>query len=118
MAMTTPTDITEFLQELDAGVFAEKVGHELSQIAMAVVEHGRPGRLQVTLDFKQIGHHHQLTVKHTMTSTRPTLRGKKTEEDATDTPMHVGRGGKMTFFPDTQMDLIPKEPKPARQAEE
>tara|TARA_R110002110_G_scaffold415835_1_gene657180 strand:- start:12449 stop:12781 length:333 start_codon:yes stop_codon:yes gene_type:complete len=101
----------EFFGELDAGIFADKLGSELSNLAMAVVEHGRAGKLTIEIGIKQIGHHHQVNVIHKMTATRPTLRGKKTEEDVTETPMHVGKGGKLTVFPEEQMDLLPKQPK-------
>lgn len=107
--MSNPTDITEFIGELDAGIFAEKLSTEISNMAMAVVQHGRPGKLTISLDMKQIGHHHQVNVTHKMVATRPTLRGKKTEEDVTETPMHVGKGGKLTIFPENQMDLLPTD---------
>lgn len=106
--MTKPTDITEFLSELDAGIFQDKLSAELSNMALAVIEHGRDGKLTIDISLKQIGHHHQVNVKHRMTATRPTRRGKKTEEDTTETPMHVGKGGALTIFPEDQMDLLPR----------
>jgi len=99
------TDVGEFFEELDAGVFAQKIGHELSQVAASVVNHQRAGQIQITLDVKQIGSGHQVAVTHKLRSTRPTKRGKVTEEDETQTPMHVGTGGAMSFFPENQMQL-------------
>lgn len=107
--MAKSTDFCELLGELDAGIFADKLSHEISQMALAVVEHGRAGKLQITLEMKQIGHHHQVNVSHRMLSSRPTLRGKKSEEDTTETPMHVGKAGLLTLFPEEQMDLLPRE---------
>lgn len=107
--MPKSTDICELIGELDAGIFADKLSHEISQTALAVIEYGRPGKLQITLDMKQIGHHHQVNVSHKMISSRPTKRGKKVEEDTTETPMHVGKAGLLTLFPEEQMDLLPRE---------
>jgi hypothetical protein len=45
-------------------------------------------------------------IGHTLKVSRPTLRGKATEEDTTTTPMYVGKGGKMTIAPDAQMDFL------------
>ena len=109
--MTKPTDVTAFIDELDAGVFSEKVAHALSQMALAVCEHGRDGSLQLTFKVKRLGNGSQVNVAHRMLSTRPTLRGKVSEEDTTETPMHVGAGGAMTIFPENQMDLIPNSGK-------
>ncbi|MEM6485316.1 MAG: hypothetical protein AAF662_10070 [Pseudomonadota bacterium] len=108
--MTKPTDFGVFINELDAGVFSDKLAHELSTAALAVVQHDRVGQLQITLDIKKIGTS-QVTVSHKMRSTRPTMRGKQTEEDTTETAMHVGKGGRMTFFPESQVDMFTGEVK-------
>lgn len=64
-------DIATLINDLDAGVFAEKLATAISKNAMAVVD-----------------------------------TGKVSEEDTTTTPMHVGRGGKLSFYPENQMDLL------------
>ena len=53
--MSKPTDTTEFLQELNGGAFASQIGHALSEVAAGVVDHGKAGKLTITLDFSQIG---------------------------------------------------------------
>lgn len=32
----------------------------------------------------------------------PTAKGKRSEENTTKTPLYVGRGGKLTLFPENQ----------------
>ena len=100
------TDITTLLNDLDAGVFAEKLSAAISKNAMAVIDTGKEGEVVITLKMKQIASHHQVEVSHKIKFTRPTHRGKVAEEDTTTTPMHVGRGGKLTFYPENQTDMF------------
>ena len=44
------TDLPEFINDLDGGVFAEKVSHALSDVAAGVIETDKNG--EVTLKFK------------------------------------------------------------------
>lgn len=106
---TRGTNITELLGELDAGVFTEILSHVVSEMALSVVEHDRPGKLSIVLDMKKLGNGQQLSVGHKIVATRPTLRGKSTEEDASDSVMYVGRGGKLTLLPENQMDWLERQ---------
>lgn len=96
------TDFAQLIGDLDAGVLLEKLSSEISKMALACVTHGRTGKMELTLEMKQIGHNNQVNITHKMKSTVPSLRGRKIEEDITQTPLHVGKRGKMTFYPDTQ----------------
>ena len=53
--MSKSTDTAEFLEELNGGAFASQIGHALSEVAAGVVDHGKAGKLVITLDFSQIG---------------------------------------------------------------
>ncbi len=103
------TNVEDFITELDGGVFVEKLGQALSDVAAGTIDHGKgrkKGKLVLELDIQQIGESHQVQISHTLKVSRPTLRGKATEEDTTTTPMYVGKGGKMTIAPDAQMDFL------------
>jgi hypothetical protein len=103
------TNVEDFISELDGGVFVEKLGQALSDVAAGTIDHGKgrkKGKVVLELDIQQIGESHQVQISHTLKVSRPTLRGKATEEDTTTTPMYVGRGGKMTIAPDAQMDFL------------
>ena len=52
--MSKPTDTTEFLQELNGGAFASQIGHALSEVAAGVVDHGKAGKITITLDLSLI----------------------------------------------------------------
>lgn len=114
------TDVKTFLEDLNGGVFEEKLSTVLSDVAANVVTQGKPGKVQVTFDIEQIGNGYQVQVKHKLTYSKPTLRGKVTEEDTTITPMHLGRGGRMTLFPEGQEMLFDKKgnPNPPHKVEE
>lgn len=104
-APSTSTNLGEVLDELNAGVFASQVGRALSDVAMGVVTHGdkgKKGKVTITFDMTRIGESNQVNVKHSLAYVKPTHRGKSAEDATTETPMHVGRGGKLTLVPDTQ----------------
>lgn len=102
---STTTNLAEVLADLNGGVFEQQVGRAISEVALGVVTHGdkgKKGKVTVTFDFARIGESTQVAVKHTLAYTRPTSRGKSSEDTTTETPMHVGRGGKLTLVPESQ----------------
>ena len=101
------TSIVELLPDLNAGVFEQQINRALSDCAANVCQYGKKGEVVLRFSMKQIGEGHQVAITHSLKSVIPTSRGKITEENATDTPLHVERGGKLTLYPNTQtrMDL-------------
>ena len=96
------TDFQGLLQDLYGGVLIEQINHLLTDIAANVVTHGKKGELTLKLKIEQIGDANQVRMKHSIKAITPKARGRVTEENETETPLHVGRGGVMTLFPDTQ----------------
>lgn len=99
---STATDINALLDDLDAGVFREKVARAVSDVALGVVQNGKAGDVTIKLSMKQIADSRQVHCDHKVTFTQPTAKGKKSEENTTSTPLHVGRGGKLSLFPEEQ----------------
>lgn len=96
------TNVDDFVDELGAGVFKEKLAHVLSEAALGTVLHGggsKKGKVTIELTFQQIGENEQVVVSHKLAHVTPTKRGKRSEEDVTETPMFVGKGGKLTIAP-------------------
>lgn len=102
------TNITDFLAELDGGVFEQKLSRAVSEVAIGVVNEGKPGKVTITLDMKPIGNGHQVTIDHKLSFVRPTRKGRLSEDDSTQTPMHVGPQGRLTMFPENQNQLFDK----------
>lgn len=100
------TSFSDVLAELEAGTFEDKISRALSDCAQGVVNTGKTGKLVIQLDLKRIAASHQVTVKHSVKFVRPTMNGKVTEENATETPLYVGVNGKLTVTPDTQEKLF------------
>lgn len=100
------TEVQEFVADLEGGLTEQKLSTALSAVAAGVVDTGKKGRVMLTFDIEQIGNAHQVTVVHKVGIIRPSLRGKSTDEDSGTTAFHVGKGGKMTFSPETQVDFI------------
>lgn len=95
------TDTAEFINELNAGVFAQQIGHALSEVAAGVVDNGKAGNVTITFNLKQIAGGHQVAINHKLAFKVPTKRGNRSEDTALDTPMYVGEGGRLTLFPET-----------------
>jgi hypothetical protein len=110
--MSTPTDIAEFLDELNGGAFASQISHALSEVAEGVVAFSKAGKLVITLDFSQIGEASQVKIKHKLDYKVPTKRGTRSENATLDTPMHVGTGGKITLFAEKHDQLFTREQAP------
>jgi len=110
--MSTPTDTTEFLNELNGGVFASQIGAALSEVAAGVVDHDKAGKLVITLDLIRIGETSQVKIKHKLDYKVPTKRGTRSENTSLDTPMHVGSGGKITLFAENHAQLFSREQAP------
>ncbi len=113
-AIPKVTSVEEVLHDLDAGVFAEKIGAAISQTALNTCVHGKPGRVLIQLDMKRIGESSQVELKHTLTYKHPTAKGEITEKDGTTTPMHVGPGGVLSLMPHQQRQLFGDGPQDTR----
>lgn len=111
-----PTDIADFLNSLNAGVFAQQVGAALSEVGGGVVDHGKKGKLVITLELSQIGESNQVKVNHKLNYQVPTKRGSRSEDTALDTPMYVTAKGLELFQTDPTAQMFTREdtPVPAR----
>jgi hypothetical protein len=87
------TDANEFLNSLNAGVFAQQLGRALSDVGAGVVDHGKKGKVTITLELSQIGESNQVKVNHKLDYAIPTKRGTKREDTTLDTPMYVTENG-------------------------
>ncbi|MBN4020354.1 hypothetical protein [Morganella morganii] len=97
------TSVPDFLSELDAGVFENKLSAALNDVAFGTNKNGGTGEVHIILKFTQADED-RLKVSHKLKFVTPTKRGK-TEEDTTETPMWVGKGGKL-ILPEDQGQLF------------
>ncbi len=100
MTSETKTSVADFLGECNAGILMEKIGIALSLAAAAQINHGggnKKAKLTLEFGFLQMGDNDQVIVSHKLASSLPTKRGKKSEEDVTETAFFVGRGGQLTI---------------------
>jgi len=99
------TNFAEMIGELNAGVFEQQVNQAISDVALGVVTQGKAGEVTIKLSLKQIGEGNQVSVTHKLSYVKPTMRGRLSEEAATDTPMHVGAGGVVSLYPNKQTSM-------------
>lgn len=100
------TDLVEFFGEMNGGAFQEQMQQAINQTALAVCENGRKGKIKIEIDFKKISRLNQVDIDACLTYQKPTLRGKVTEVITINTPMYVGKGGKVTIFQEDQSDMF------------
>lgn len=101
--MKHATNVDDFVSEMHAGTFKDKLALTLSQAAQGVITnagaHCKKAKVTIEFNISQIGDMDQVVVSHKLGSIIPTKRGKKMEEDTTETPFFVGKGGQMTINP-------------------
>lgn len=97
---------TNVLPDLEGGVFPAKIDQALKDVALGVISHDKAGSVTIKLDLSKIKGTHQVRMKHKVSYSQPTLNGKKTEENTTDTPLFVGQNGSLTITPENQMDWL------------
>ena len=110
--MKEPTTI-QLLEDLDGGVFVQRLDAALRAVALGVTTEGRDGEVIIKMKIKQIGSSSQVNAVHQIKYIQPTAKGRVVEEATTSTPLHVGKGGRMSLFPDTQPSLFANEPRTA-----
>lgn len=91
------TDIGEFIYDLEAGQAAQQLSVALSQVAAAVVDREKKGRVSIAFEFEHIPGTHQVRIAHTVKYLRPTMTGQATEEASGATVLHVSRGGALSL---------------------
>lgn len=107
-----PTDSSDFIQSLNAGVFAEQFGRAVSDVAAGVIDHGKEGTVTLTFKFKQIAQTNQVNVTHKLDFSQPTKRGKKREDTTLDTPLYVTPEGLQLMQTNPTEQLFRKEDTP------
>ncbi len=91
------TDVSEFITDLDGGVFDRKLSIALSQVAAATVDNDKTGEVTVKLTFQRIPGTSQVRCEHTLKYVKPTMDGKAGEEEKRSTVMHVGKFGALSL---------------------
>lgn len=100
------TDVGQFISDLDGGVFEQKIAIALSHVAASTVDNDATGKVTLTFDFKRIPGTTQVHCAHKLHYSRPTMNGRASEEEMRVTALHVGKGGKLSLAPETQMKMF------------
>lgn len=111
MSENRNTPLDEFLSDLDAGILEQQLSMALSNVAEAVVFTGKAGKISVTFNISQIKKFDQVEIKHALTISKPTPRGKQIEEESSETPMYVHKGGVLKHYPAKQGQLFGEKTK-------
>ncbi len=102
MSNVKQTNVVDFIGELEAGIFQERMAIMLSEAALGAVMHNRKGKVTVSFDIARVNESGQVMVSANLKNTKPTKRGSITEEVKSDTPMWVAKGGVITIEQPTE----------------
>lgn len=103
------TDVSEFITDLDGGQFDRMLSIALSQVAAGSVDNDGKGEVLVKFSFEKVPGSHQVICKHGLKFTRPTADGKASEEVTRKTALHVGKFGRLTLAPETQIAMFDRQ---------
>lgn len=103
------TTVSEFMEDLDGGMFDRKMSVALSTVAASSMDHDKVGEVSIKFSFKKIPGTHQVQCEHVLKFTRPTADGKASEEEKRSTALHVGKFGRLTLAPENQMAFIDRK---------
>ncbi len=106
------TDVTELIQDLDGGQFERMLSAALSQSAAAAVDNGKQAEVTIKLVIKPIKGTQQVHMNHTLVFKKPTSQGKTSEEATQTTTLHVGRFGRLSLTPESQLAFIDRQGQP------
>lgn len=95
-----PTDVSNFMGDLNAGIFEKQLGAVLSDVASGVVMNSKQGEVTIKLKIKQISDTQQVNISHSIDYKTPTAKGHRTELSEGATPMHVLKGGCISLMPE------------------
>ncbi|MDG3555664.1 hypothetical protein P7L54_06825 [Acinetobacter bereziniae] len=104
-----PTNAKQFIGDLGAGTFANQLGAAISMVAQGAVAHNKKGQIKITLDIARIGDSTQVEIAHTLAYVEPTAKGKRAEDTASKTPMHLNAGGDVTLFANHTSQLFTED---------
>lgn len=108
------TNLETFFEEMDAGIFAQKLATALSDVGLSTVNEGTSnakGKVVAEFGYKRIGDSRQVMLSCKLSYKRPTSKGAISEETTSSTPFYVGPRGALTLIPDTQQSLFAEKDK-------
>ena len=106
------TDVTEFLTDLDGGQFERMLSIAVSQVAAGTCDNDGKGEVNIKFTFSKVPGASQVICAHSLKFTRPTADGKASEEVTRKTALHVGKYGKLTLMPESQVQMFTREGQP------
>lgn len=101
------SDIGDFISELGAGTFEEKVQEALKAAGYSTMKHSGTSEIVIKLKITPASQT-QTKIVHSIETKMPTLNGSKTEKNSTHTLMYVWEQGKFSIFPENQSDMFSK----------
>lgn len=91
------TDVSEFITDLDGGMFERILSQALSDTAAAAVDHGKVGEVTVKFKIERISGTQQVRMQHDVKFKKPTSMGTASEDTSGATVLYVGKYGALSL---------------------
>lgn len=98
------TDVSEFMTDLDGGMFERILSQALSETAAASIDHGKVGEVSIKFKIERIAGTHQVRLQHDVKFSKPTSMGRASEETSGATVLHVGKYGRLSLAQPSLLD--------------
>lgn len=109
---TTAPQTSGAATDIDGGQFARKLSIAVSRCAAAAVDKDKAAEVVIKLKFSKIKNTAQVHCDHSLKFVHPTEDGKSSEEETRTTTLHVGKFGKLTLAPESQMSFLDRQGQP------
>lgn len=103
------TDVHELIGDLDGGALESRLSRVLSDVAAGVIDHDGKGSVSVTINLSRIGNSYQVMADAVLKYKRPTSKGEVSETNISETPLYVGKGGRLSLLQEEQGQLFGKK---------
>lgn len=100
------TDVSEFVTDLDGGMFERILSQALSEVAAAAVDHGRVGEVNIKFKIERVQGTQHVRLQHDVKFKKPTSMGSASEETSGATALFVGKYGALSL---AQPSLLEKD---------
>lgn len=107
MSNIKPTNVENFIAEIDGGLVNKLLAHILSDVADSCLSHQDKGKVSITFEMKPAKRLDQIEIAYKLGYQAPKANGGDRRENTPgETLMYVSKGGKLTTYPENQGDMF------------
>lgn len=107
--MSDLIDNTKILEDLDAGMFQQKIAAAMTDAGRAAIGYAKNSKVTIVLTYHPISNTRQCQVTHQISSDVPHEFGNTVDKDTKTTPVYIHDDGRQSITPQNQKDMFPTD---------